>query len=50
MCVCVCVNVGSAKWISAYALIALKVCVAMAQFLDGDAVSHCALVRETITR
>jgi len=38
------VNVGSDKWIFAYALSALKVCVAMAQFLDGDAVSNCALV------
>ena len=38
------VNESSDKWISAYALNALKVCVAMAQFLDSDAVSHCALV------
>jgi hypothetical protein len=38
------VNAGSAKWISANALFALKVFVAMTQFLDGDAVSHCAIV------
>jgi hypothetical protein len=37
-------NVGSDKWTSSYALIALKVCVAMAQFFDGDAVSHCVRV------
>jgi len=34
------------KRISAYALIAHK-CVAMAQFFEGDSVSHCALVWET---
>ena len=29
------VNVGAAKWISAYTLTVSKVCVAMAQFLDA---------------
>jgi len=37
-------NVGSDKWISAYALIALKICVAMAQFLHSNAVLHLSLV------